>query len=90
MMALIGSERARRPFYGDWAKTTGGSLLREDATKARLPAPLGGRGPQNLHFYQTKPIVILANISLTYVNATGCVDYKKMTNGFVFGRETPL
>src|ERR1035438_3582102 len=40
MRFLMGSERGVRPFYTTGRRTTGASLLREDATKAKLPAPL--------------------------------------------------
>ena|ERR1017187_4883578 len=57
-----------------------------DAT-AFLPRlfPKAREDPTTPRFYQTKPFVMLAKSQLKYVKATGYADYRKMTNGFVFG-----
>jgi hypothetical protein len=56
------------------------------------PAPLPGRegGPQNMRFCETKPIVMLGKLHLYGLWRRSWIDYRKMTNGFVFsgrGRE---
>ncbi|SRR6266404_5243919 len=56
-------EQAGRLF--NWKrKNTGGSLLREDATKAKLPAPLRQGGSVQKHaFCETKPFVMCENVT---------------------------
>src|ERR1035438_9105726 len=55
-------------------------------TKALSEDEKGGTTPR---FYQTKPVVMLANSQLTHVNSGSYVDYRKMTNGFVFSKLAP-
>ena len=43
-----------------------------------------GGTPLPPRFYQTKPFVMLAKWHLYFWERVGCVDYRKMTNGFVF------
>jgi hypothetical protein len=49
----------------------------------------GRRGRKNLYFCETKPFVMLRKSYLCGMGRMGYVDYRKMTNGFVFG-ETGL
>src|ERR1700690_3974552 len=46
----------------------------------------GGEGTPTPRFYQTKPVVKLANGAVSTCDAVCCVDYRKMTTGFVFPR----
>jgi hypothetical protein len=48
------------------------------------PKPSGRQGLQKPRFYQTKPFVMLKKSYLCGTRRMGCVDYRKMTNGFVF------
>jgi hypothetical protein len=47
-------------------------------------------------FYQTKPFVMLGKSYLCGTGRSGCIDYRKMTNGFVFlenatkGKKEPM
>ena len=45
-----------------------------------------GGTPPTPRFYQTKPVVIWANGGLSICGGGHCVDYRKMTTGFVFWR----
>src|ERR1035437_3816913 len=46
----------------------------------------GGRGrPQKPAFCETKPFVMLRKTHLYGSERKSCADYRKMTNGFVFG-----
>ena len=48
----------------------------------RCCAQLGGL--ENMRFCETNPFVMLANSQLTDVKAISYLDYRKLTNGFVF------
>src|ERR1039458_8154737 len=55
------------------------STRRQSAVATR-----GGTGHHTPRFYQTKPIVMLGKTYLCGTRRMGCVDYRKMTTGFVF------
>jgi len=54
--------------------TTGIVPYNSEGTRATLPP----------RFYQTKPFVMLKKMHLYGSGRMGCIDYRKMTNGFVF------
>jgi hypothetical protein len=55
MWTLIGSERARRPFYEDWGKDHGREPTSRGRYEGQAARAITGSGSENMRFCETKP-----------------------------------